>query len=102
MVKRLLSILDVAEQAHRGLDPLTGRILSEETAIDPRLLPRLDWPISPVLQQAISSVVSDAIAANVSLTDACERIMNVLNGHGIDLSRDDLGALVTSHSLGVS
>lgn len=93
---------DAASQAGRGLDPLTGRLLEETPSIDPRLLPRLDWPVSPALQQALSNAVSDAIAANVSLHDACDRLIGVLAGHGVVVSRDELGALLGAHSLSVS
>ena len=101
-MKRFATVAYAANQAGRQLDPLTGQVLDDECAIDPRLLPRLDWPISPTLQVAISGAISDAIAANVSLHDACNRVVGVLEGHGIVLSCDDLRSLVGSHGLGVS
>jgi hypothetical protein len=101
-VKRFATVADAATQSCRQVDPLTGQVLGDDYAIDPRLLPRLDWPISPKLQVAISGAISEAIAANVSLVETCDRIVGVLDGYGITLSRDDLRALVGSHSLGVS
>lgn len=101
-MKRFATLADAATQAGRHLDPLTGRVLDDELAIDPRLLPRLDWPISPAMQLAISNAISEAIATNVSLLDACDRIVSVLAGYGITLTRDELGALVGAHSLSVT
>jgi hypothetical protein len=101
-VKRFATVAIAAHQAGRQLDPLTGQALEAECAIDPRLLPRLDRPISPALQMAISSAISEAIAANVSLPETCDRVVDVLEAHGIVLSRDDLRSLVGSHVLSVS
>lgn len=101
-MKRFATLAVAANQAGRQLDPLTGQELDAECAIDPRLLPRFDWPISPALQMAISGAISEAIAANVSLHDTCDRVVDVLEGHGIVLSCDDLRSLVGSHILSVS
>jgi hypothetical protein len=101
-LKRFATAAIAATQVGRQLDPLTGQELAADYAIDPRLLPRFDWPISPALQVAISGAISEAIAANVSLPETCDRVVGVLERHGIVLSRDDLRALVGSHVLSVS
>jgi hypothetical protein len=101
-LKRFATVAVAGRQAGRQLDPYTGQMLDEECAIDPRLLPRFDSPISPALQVAISGAISEAIAANASLHDTCDHVVDVLERHGIVLSRDDLRSLVGSHVLSVS
>ncbi len=89
-MKRMATIDDVLRQAHRVRDPMTGSVLEDPPGFDTRLLPHLAWPVSPTVQQAIESTVNDAIARNLTLRDATQRVLSVLESFGIVISPDDL------------
>jgi hypothetical protein len=89
-VKRLTGIDTILHQARRGLDPLSGRLLERPPGFDPRLLPDPTSPIAPWVEQLIVTTVNDAIALNLPLHDALERLTSSLEQSGIILTVDDL------------
>ena len=64
----------ILHQARRGLDPLSGRLLERPPGFDPRLLPDPTTPIAPWVEQLIVTTVNEAIALNLPLLDALERL----------------------------
>lgn len=80
----------ILQQARRGLDPLSGRLLERPPGFDPRLLPDPSTPIAPWVEQLIVTTVNEAIALNLPLLDALERLTATLEQSGIMLTVDDL------------
>jgi hypothetical protein len=99
-MKRLDTTATILRQANRAIDPLTGRVLETGPQFDLSLLPRLDWPVSPALQSAVASAVNDAIALQLSFTDATASVARALSKFGIQLAPDELLAVVRSNALG--
>lgn len=99
-MKRLDTTSTMLRQANRAVDPLTGRILETGPQFDLSLLPRLDWPVSPALQSAVASAVNDAIALQLSFTEATACVARALNKFGIQLAPDELLDVVRSNVLG--
>jgi hypothetical protein len=66
------------------------------------MLPHVDWPVSPMVQRAVSAAVSEAIDAGLSLRDTFERVRSALEGCGIILSQDDIKTCIGAHSLGLT
>ena len=97
-MKRLSGIDMILKQANRALDPLSGRLLERPPGFDPRLLPDPTTPIAPWVEQLIVATVSEAIALNLPLLDALERLATSLEQSGIILSVDDLQWLLGSGS----
>lgn len=97
-MKRLTGLETILQQANRALDPLTGRLLEKRPGFDPRLLPDPSSPIAPWVEQLIVTTVSEAIALNLPLLDALERLTASLEQSGIILSVDDLQWLLGSGS----
>jgi hypothetical protein len=89
-VKRLTGLESILHQARRGLDPLSGRLLERPPGFDPRLLPDPTTPIAPWVEQLIVTTVNEAIALNLPLLDALERLTASLEQSGIHLTVDDL------------
>jgi len=89
-VKRLTGLETILQQARRGLDPLSGRLLERPPGFDPRLLPDPTTPIAPWVEQLIVTTVNEAIALNLPLFDALERLTTTLEQSGIILTVDDL------------
>lgn len=89
-VKRLTGLESILHQARRGLDPLSGRLLERPPGFDPRLLPDPTTPIAPWVEQLIVTTVNEAIALNLPLLDALERLTASLEQSGIVLTVDDL------------
>ncbi len=92
-MKRIGTIDDALRQAQRARDPMSGRILEAPPNFDPSLLPHPNWPVSPMVQHAITTTVNDAIATNLTLRDAAQRVLAVLESFGIVMSPDDLEAI---------
>jgi hypothetical protein len=86
-------MMDIMRQADRIVDPLTGKLLDERPGFDPRLLPSAETPIAPWVEQLIVQTVNDAIALNLPLIDAMERVVGALESFGVVLSVDDLRSL---------
>ena len=99
-MKRLDTPITILRQANRAADPLTGRILDSESGFDQSLLPRLDWPVSPALQRAVTGAVNEAIALHLSFADATAGVARALGAFGIQLAPDELLAVVRSNALG--
>jgi len=89
-VKRVAGLDSILHQARRGLDPLSGRLLERPPGFDPRLLPDPTTPIAPWVEQLIVATVNEAIAMNLPLLDALERLTASLERSGIILTVDDL------------
>ena len=89
-MKRLTGLESILHQARRGLDPLSGRLLERPPGFDPRLLPDPTTPIAPWVEQLIVTTVNEAIALNLPLLDALERLTASLEQSGIVLTVDDL------------
>ena len=99
-MKRIETTTTLLRQAKRVADPMTGRVLEQVPDFDPGLLPHLDWPISPTLQRAVAQVVSEAIALQLSFTEATAGVARVLSAFGIQLAPEDLLAAVRCNTLG--
>lgn len=95
-MKRLTGFETILQQANRAFDPLSGRVLEKRPGFDPRLLPDPSSPIAPWVEQLIVTTVSEAIALNLPLLDALERLTASLERSGIVLSVDDLQWLLGS------
>ena len=93
-MKRLTGLETILHQARRGLDPLSGRLLERPPGFDPRLLPDPTSPIAPWVEQLIVTTVNEAIAMNLPLLDALERLTASLEQSGILLTVDDLQRLL--------
>jgi hypothetical protein len=89
-VKRLTSTESVLREAHRFADPMTGKLLEAPPRFDPQMLPHADWPVSPMVERAISLAISEAIDARLSLRDSFERVRAALEGYGMVLSTDEI------------
>ena len=89
-MKRITGLESIMQQANRAVDPLSGRILERPPGFDLRLLPDPTTPIAPWVEQLIVATVNDAIALNLPLVDALERMTTSLERSGIILSVDDL------------
>jgi hypothetical protein len=97
-VKRINSIDMILRQSNRVVDPLSGRLLEHQPGFDLRLLPDTTTPIAPWVEQLIVTTVNEAIAMNLPLLDALERLTASLERSGIILSVDDLQWLLGSGS----
>ena len=95
-MKRLTGLETILQQANRAIDPLSGRFLERRPGFDPRLLPDPTTPIAPWVEQLIVATVNEAIALNLPLVDALERLTTTLEQGGIVLSVDDLHWLLNS------
>ena len=99
-MKRFATTTTLLRQANRVSDPITGRVLDTVPAFDPALLPRLDWPVAPAVQRAVANVVSEAIALQLSFSDATANVARVLGTFGIQLAPDELLAVVRCNTIG--
>lgn len=97
-MKRLRGAETILRQANRIVDPLSGRLLDAPKGFDPRLLPDPGTPIAPWVEQIIVMTVNEAIALNLPLVDALQRLTETLEKSGIVLTVDDLQWLVGSGS----
>jgi hypothetical protein len=97
-VKRINGFDTILQQANRAVDPLSGRLLEHQPGFDLRLLPDTTTPIAPWVEQLIVTTVNEAIAMNLPLMDALERMTASLERSGIVLSVDDLQWLLGSGS----
>jgi hypothetical protein len=95
-VKRIGGIDTILQQANRALDPLTGRLFDQRPGFDPRLLIDPSTPIAPWVEQLIVATVNEAIALDLPMLDALERLAASLTHSGIVVSVDDLRWLVGS------
>jgi hypothetical protein len=86
-MKRFETLTTLLRQADRVADPLTGRVLDSVPNFDPALLPHLDWPVSPALQRAVAQTVTEAIALQLSFSEATAGVTRVLSSFGIQLAR---------------
>lgn len=93
-MKRLTGLETILQQANRALDPLSGRLLERRPGFDPRLLLDPSTPIAPWVEHLIVATVNEAIALNLPLVDALERLTAALERSGIILSVDDLHSLL--------
>ena len=89
-MKRIGGLDTILRQANRALDPLTGRVLDSQPGFDPRLLLDPATPIAPWVEQLIVTTVNEAIALDLPLLDALERLTESLMHSGIVVSVDDL------------
>lgn len=89
-MKRLTGLETILHQANRAFDPLSKRLLEKRPGFDTRLLPDPTSPIAPWVEQLIVTTVNEAIALNLPLMDALERLTSSLEQSGIILSVDDL------------
>ncbi|RIK45347.1 MAG: hypothetical protein DCC58_06685 [Chloroflexi bacterium] len=94
-MKKLSGMEAALRAARRVADPMTGEILESPPNFDPHLLPHVDWPVSPMVERAISIAISEAMDTSLSLRDAFERVRTTLAAYGIDLKSDDIEALIT-------
>ena len=72
--------------------------MDERPGFDPRLLPDPATPIAPWVEQLIVTTVNEAIALDLPMLDALERLTGTLEQGGIVLSVDDLQWLLGSGS----
>lgn len=94
-MKKLSGTEAALRAARRVADPMTGEILESPPNFDPHLLPHVDWPVSPMVERAISVAISEAMDTSLSLRDAFDRVRATLAAYGIDLKSDDIEALIT-------
>jgi hypothetical protein len=59
------------------------------------MLPHVDWPVSPMVQRAVSVAVSEALDARLSVRDTFDRVRATLEDYGIVLTTDDLETWIT-------
>jgi hypothetical protein len=96
-MKRMNTINELYRQGRRVQDPLTGQAI-DLPEFDPRLLPSLDWPISPAVQRAIHEAVTEALTAGRSLSEACGVVAGILRQFGIPFGDDEMQLWVGAHA----
>jgi hypothetical protein len=96
-MKRIDTVDELFRQARRIRDPLTGQAV-DRPKFDPRLLPSLDWPVSPAVQHAIHDAVTEALTAGQSLSEACAVVAGVLQQFGISFGDDEMQLWVGAHA----